>query len=105
MQITIRWLDIASRAVAVLLAGLLLSWLLMQFGAWEKEAVAKMNHTELLNYLNEGYDPSFLSNYVRVLVVTFLYVGLVEGLALVFRLVVRAVRPEERTTDAAREFA
>jgi hypothetical protein len=105
MQITIRWLDIASRAVAVLLVGILLAWLSMQFGAWEKEAVAKMNHTELLNYLNEGYDASFLSHYVTVVVMTFLYVGLVEGLAFVFRLVVRAARQEERTNDFAHKYA
>jgi hypothetical protein len=104
MQITVRWLDIASRAVAVLLMGLLLAWVLMQLGAWEKEAVAKMNHTELLKYLDGGYDPSFLSNYAQVVVMTLLYVGLVEGLAFVFRLSVRAVRPEEQTSDAARKF-
>jgi hypothetical protein len=103
MQITVRPLDVVSRAVAVLLVGLPLAWLGMRIGAWEMEAVAKMNHTELLDYLKGGYDPSFLSNYGRILLLTFLYVGLVEGVALVCRLIVRAV-PTEKPTGEDAEF-
>jgi hypothetical protein len=104
MQISVRLVDIASRAVAVVLVALLLAWLAMAIGAWEKEAIAKMSHAELLKYLNEGYDPSFLSTYVRMLVISFLYVGLVEGLALVFRLIVRAIRPELQTNGSANPY-
>jgi hypothetical protein len=76
----------------------------LQIGEWEAKEVSKMSHEQLLKYVQEGHNPSFLANYAWILVVTFVYVSLVEGMALVFRLLGRAVWPEGPEGEAAHNF-
>lgn len=104
MQVSIRPLDVLSRAVAVLLVAVPLAWIVTQAGVWEAEEVIKMSHQELLAYVKKGADASFLSNFGLALLLTVLYVGLVEGVAFVCRLLVRAVRPEHPAGEVARKF-
>jgi hypothetical protein len=104
MQITIRPLDIVSRVIAVLLVGLPLAWVSMQIGDWEMREVVKMNHAQLLDYIKEGHHPSFAGNYGMILLLTFLYVGICEGVALVCRLGVRAVHPDNPARASRSSF-
>jgi hypothetical protein len=93
MQITIRPLDIVSRGVAVFVIGVPIAWLVILLGAWELEDVRKMNHQQLIEYVTTGHDLSFAAQYALILLFSFVYVGLCEGLALLLRLIVRAVQP------------
>jgi len=104
MQITFRPLDIASRVAAVVLVALPIAWFVLQTGEWEAKEVSEMSHEQLLKYVQEGHNPSFLANYAWVLLLTFVYVGVVEGMAFVFRLIGRAVWPEGPESEAARRF-
>jgi hypothetical protein len=103
VQITFRPLDILSRVVAVLLLAALAAWLVMAFAAWEVEQTSKLSHQELVAYIKEGYDPSFALNYLRMALLTLIYVALVEGVAFVIRCAVRAVQGEEPTRELRRE--
>jgi hypothetical protein len=103
MQITLRPLDILSRVAAVLLLAVLAAWLSMTLGAWEVEEASKLSHQELLAYIKDGYDPSFVGNYLRVALMTLVYVALVEGVAFAIRCAVRAVRAEESSRELTRE--
>jgi hypothetical protein len=104
MLINVRLLDVASRVAALALVALPAGYLLTQFGAWEAKEATKMSHQQLLDYVREGFDSSFPANYWRILLITLVYVALVEGVALVCRLIVRALRPEEPASEVARKF-
>ena len=52
--------------------------------------------------IKDGYDPSLAWNYLRVALMTLVYVALVEGVAFVIRCAVRAVRPGELSQELAR---
>lgn len=94
MQITIRPEAIVSRLVAVLVVAVALAWLAVQLGEWEMQEVKKFSHAELLQYVQEGHDPSFLTTYLRVALLTLIYVGVVECVAFGLRIGYRHCIPE-----------
>jgi hypothetical protein len=93
MQVTVQPAGILSRVAAVLLVGVVVCYFSMWLAELEAQDTAIMSHQELLAYLKAGYDPSFLSNYLLVLVLTGNYVLAVEGVAFLLRLCVRACQP------------
>ncbi len=99
MQITIRPADILSRVAAVLLVALPLAALLQWLSRVEAEDTARMTFDELRKYLSEGANATFAADYARILGFTTVYVLVVEGLAFLMRLTVRAVRPTEPTGE------
>jgi hypothetical protein len=86
--------------VAVLVLAAPLAWLSNSISQIEQAEIAKMSHQELLAYLREGHDTSFGAGYLLVAITTLIYVAVVEGLALIIRLVAGAFRGRPDALEA-----
>ena len=102
MQITVRPSEILSRLAALLLVAIPLAAFAQWMGEVERQEVARMSHEELKKYLMDGYEPGFAPNFGRVAALTAVYLLVVETVAFVIRLGVRAVSPDAGAAGCGR---
>jgi hypothetical protein len=88
MQVTFFPLHILSRVVAVCLIAVPLAWLHATVDDYERDAIAKMTHQQLIAFVREAQAASFFSAYLQATVVTLLLVAAVEAVAFGIRLTV-----------------
>jgi hypothetical protein len=81
-------LALLSRAAAVAVLCLAVAWLTGMLGRFEIEHTSKMSHQELLAYVRDGADASFGERYLVQVILSVVFVGLVELLAAGFRVIV-----------------
>ena len=93
------------RALAALIVAVPMVLIGQAIDSYEQEVVAKLSNQELREYLKQGSDQSFVAGYLIMAVGSLLYLGALEGVALLVRLGCRMVRPSEaRTFAQARSY-
>jgi hypothetical protein len=88
MQVTFSPLHILSRIAAVCVVALPLAWLHLAVDDYEREAIAKMTHQQLLAFVRESHSASFLGAYLLDVAVILIFVAAVEAVAFGIRLIV-----------------
>ena len=88
MQVTFYPLPILSRVVAVCVVALPLAWLHQVVDDYEREAIRKMTHQQLIAFVQENHAASFLAAYLQVAIVILLFIAAVEAVAFGIRLTV-----------------
>jgi hypothetical protein len=80
-------LQIASRIVGVFVVACPLAGLHRLVDDAENEAIAKLDHKQLIAFLREGHSASFLGAFVQSLCVLLVLVGAIELVAFLIRFV------------------
>jgi hypothetical protein len=95
MQINVSFAQVFSRVAAVLLLAAPAAWVINQLAIQEHETINRLGQKELLQYLNEGYNPSFAGSYLWMLCLTLGFTAAVEGIGFVFRSAAGMLKPAE----------
>jgi hypothetical protein len=77
-----------SRVIAAAVVALPLAALHLVVDDFEREAIAKMSHQELIAFVKEAHAGSFLGAYVHAAVLILILIAAVEMVAFVIRLTV-----------------
>jgi hypothetical protein len=80
-------IQILSRILAVILVALPLAGLRRLLDDVEREAIAKMNHQDLIAFVKEAHTASYFGAYFQALCVLLIFVGAVELIAFLIRCV------------------
>jgi hypothetical protein len=88
MQITFQPLQLLSRVVAALVVAVPFAALRLALDDYERQAIDKMTHQELIAFVKEVHSSSFLGAYLAAAVLILIFVVAVEALAFGIRLVV-----------------
>jgi hypothetical protein len=105
MQVTFYPLPILSRVVAVCVVALPLAWLHAAVDDYEREAVAKMTHQQLIAFVKEGHAASIVGAYLQAAVATLLLVAAVEAVAFGVRLAVGVFAGQNPSPAREEEWA
>jgi hypothetical protein len=87
MQVTFHPLPILSRIAAVFVIAVPLACLRAALDDYEREIIGKMNHRELIAFVEQAHVSSFLSAYFLALVEILIFIAAVESVAFGFRVV------------------
>jgi hypothetical protein len=112
MQVTFQPLQLLSRVAAALVVALPFAALRMAVDDYERQAIDKMTHQELIDFVKEVHSASYLGAYVSAAILILIIVAAVEALAFGIRLVVGLfgarrpgdVRDEELVHAGANSF-
>jgi hypothetical protein len=88
MQVTFQPLQLLSRVAAALVVALPFAALRMAVDDYERQAIDKMTHQELIAFVKEAHSASYLGAYVSAAVLILIFVAAVEALAFGIRLIV-----------------
>jgi hypothetical protein len=88
MQVTFQPLQLLSRVAAALVVALPFAALHLAVDDYERQAIGKMTHQELIAFVKEVHSSSYAGAYVQVAILILIFVAAVEALAFGFRLVV-----------------
>jgi hypothetical protein len=88
MQVNFQPLQILSRLMAVFVVALPLAGLQLALDDYERQAIPKMTHQELVAFVEEVHAASYLGAYFRTAIVMLILVAAVEAVAFVIRLIV-----------------
>jgi hypothetical protein len=105
MQATFYPLHILSRIAAVCVVALPLAWLHLAVDDYEREAIRKMTHQQLIAFVQEGHSASFLGAYLPVAIVTLFLVAAVEAVALGIRFTVGVLAAKKSVPFREEELA
>jgi hypothetical protein len=76
-----------SRVIAAVVIALPLAALHLAMDDFERQAIAKMNHQELIAFVEEAHAGSFLSAYLLAALGLLILVAAIEAVAFVIRLI------------------
>jgi hypothetical protein len=88
MQFTFQPLQLLSRVIAAAVVALPLAALHLVVDDFERQAVAKMTHQELIAFVQEAHAGSFLGAYIHAAILVLILVAAVEAVAFAVRLAV-----------------
>lgn len=91
MQFTIQPSQFVSRLIALLAVAFPLALIIQEASAEERRLATQLSHQELITYLQSGYEPSLGVNYLSVALFGLVVVVLIEVIAFVLRLILRAI--------------
>jgi hypothetical protein len=105
MQVTFRPLQLLSRVVAAAVVALPLAWLRLAVDDFERQAIGKMSHQELIAFVKEAHSASYLGAYVEAAILVVILIAAVEALAFGIRLVVGLFGASKPSYAGEEEFA
>jgi hypothetical protein len=88
MQVSLQPLQLLSRLAAVLIVAIPLALLVVAVDDYERRAIARMTHQELIAFVEEVHSGSYGSAYLRAAIMMLILVALVEATAFVIRRIV-----------------
>ena len=88
MQVTFQPLQLLSRVAAALVVALPFAALHLAVDDYERQAIGKMSHPELIAFVKEVHSASYLGAYFSAAVLILIFVAAVEAVAFGIRLVV-----------------
>jgi hypothetical protein len=88
MQVTFQPLQLLSRVAAALVVALPLAALRVALDDYERQAIGKMTHQELIAFVNEVHAGSYLGAYLSAAIMLLVFIAAVEAAAFGIRLVV-----------------
>ena len=88
MQFTFQPLQLLSRVAAALGVAVSLAALRVAIDSYERQAIGKMTHQELLAFVKEVLAASYLGTYLSAAVLILIFIAAVEAVAFGIRLIV-----------------
>src|SRR6516162_4646696 len=88
MQVTFQPLQLLSRVAAALVVALPFAALRVAVDDYERQAIGKMSHQELIAFVKEVHAGSYLGAYVHAAIMILIFVAAVEAVAFGIRLVI-----------------
>jgi hypothetical protein len=88
MQVTFQPLQLLSRVAAALVVALPFAALRVALDDYERQAIGKMTHQELIAFVKEVHAGSYLGAYVHAAIMILIFVAVVEAVAFGLRLIV-----------------